>query len=82
MYTTVNVQHIESLNDMVASISGVIVRERIPDKVFDNADQVELVDIEPQDLIERLNAGQVYREEQTRRALDNFFHHRQSHRAA
>ena len=73
VYTTVNVQHIESLNDMVASISGVIVRERIPDKVFDNADQVELVDIEPQDLIERLNAGQVYREEQTRRALDNFF---------
>lgn len=73
VYTTVNVQHIESLNDMVASISGVIVRERIPDKIFDNADQVELVDIEPQDLIERLNAGQIYREAQARQALDNFF---------
>ena len=54
VYTTVNVQHLESLNDIVASITGVIVRERIPDSVFDRADQVELVDIEPDDLIERL----------------------------
>ena len=60
VYTTVNVQHIESLNDMVASITGITVRERIPDRVFDNADQVELVDIEPEDLIERLHAGQIY----------------------
>ncbi|MGI6013785.1 MAG: DUF4118 domain-containing protein [Oscillospiraceae bacterium] len=60
VYTTVNVQHIESLNDMVASITGVMVRERIPDSVFDNADQVELVDIEPEDLIERLHTGTVY----------------------
>ena len=52
VYTTVNVQHIESLNDQVASITGIFVRERIPDSVFDNADQVELVDIEPQELIE------------------------------
>ena len=73
VYTTVNVQHIESLNDMVASITGVIVRERIPDHVFDDADQVELVDIEPADLIERLKAGDVYREAQANRALDNFF---------
>lgn len=73
VYTTINVQHIESLNDMVASITGVLVRERIPDTVFDEANQVELVDIEPQDLIDRLNAGQVYRELQAKRALSNFF---------
>lgn len=47
VYTTVNVQHIESLNDTVASITGIMVHERIPDSVFDNASQVELVDIEP-----------------------------------
>lgn len=73
VYTTVNVQHIESLNDMVASITGVMVRERIPDKVFDTANQVELVDIEPEELIERLNAGQIYREAQAKKALTNFF---------
>ena len=73
VYTTVNVQHIESLNDMVASVTGQIVRERIPDSVFDGADQVELVDIEPADLIERLKAGQVYAPEQAGRALSNFF---------
>ena len=66
VYTTVNVQHIESLNDMVASITGITVRERIPDRVFDNADQVELVDIEPEDLIERLHAGQIYLDTQAR----------------
>ena len=73
VYTTVNVQHIESLNDIVASITNVVVHERIPDKVFDAADQVELVDIEPQDLLERLNAGEVYQEEQAKRAQQNFF---------
>lgn len=73
VYTTVNVQHIESLNDMVASITGVMVRERIPDHVFENADQVELVDIEPEDLIQRLNAGNIYKEEQAQKALSNFF---------
>lgn len=73
VYTTVNVQHIESLCDMVASITGVMVRERIPDKIFDNADQVKLVDIEPQELIERLNAGKIYREAQVQKALSNFF---------
>lgn len=73
VYTTVNVQHIESLNDIVASITGVIVQERIPDKIFDNASQVELVDIEPADLIERLNEGKVYREKQAKTALKNFF---------
>ena len=73
VYTTVNVQHIESLNDMVASITGVLVRERIPDFVFDQADQVELVDIEPTELLERLAGGNIYGEEQARRAAANFF---------
>lgn len=73
VYTTVNVQHIESLNDTVAAITGVTVRERIPDTVFDQADQVELVDIEPQDLMERLRAGEVYSKEQAERAVENFF---------
>lgn len=57
VYTTVNVQDIESLNDIVSSITGSMVRERIPDFVFDNASQVELVDIEPQELLERLQSG-------------------------
>lgn len=73
VYTTVNVQHIESLNDVVASITGVTVRERIPDKVFDDASQVELMDIEPQELIDRLNEGKIYKETQAQRALSNFF---------
>lgn len=73
VYTTLNVQHIESLNDLVASITGVLVRERIPDSVFDQADQVELVDIEPQELIERLNAGYVYQGMQAKQAVSNFF---------
>ena len=68
VYTTVNVQHIESLNDIVASITGVIVKERVPDSVFDHADQVELVDIEPDDLIERINQGKVYRNAQAEKA--------------
>ncbi len=70
VYTTVNVQHIESLCDTVASITEIVVRERIPDSLFDNADQVELIDIEPQDLIDRLNTGNVYRQTQ---AIENFF---------
>ena len=73
VYTTVNVQHLESLNDMVASITGVTVRERVPDGVFDAAAQVELVDIEPQELIERLHEGKIYKESQAQRALTNFF---------
>ena len=70
VYTTVNVQHIESLCDTVASITEIVVRERIPDSLFDNADQVELIDIEPQDLIDRLNTENVYRQTQ---AIENFF---------
>lgn len=73
VYTTVNVQHIESLNDMVASITGVFVRERIPDSVFDQADQVELVDIEPAELLERLAGGDIHREDPAgRRAVHVF----------
>ena len=73
VYTTVNVQHLESLNDLVSSITGITVNERIPDRVFDRASQVELVDIEPNELVKRLQAGKVYREGQARRALQNFF---------
>ena len=82
VYTTVNVQHIESLNDTVASITGILVRERIPDSTFDQADQVELVDIEPAELLERLASGNVYREDQAQRATVNFFHAGKSHRIA
>lgn len=73
VYTTLNVQNIESLNDTVASITGIVVNERIPDSIFDNASQVEFVDIEPSDLTERLNAGNVYSKEQTGRAANGFF---------
>lgn len=73
VYTTVNVQHIESLNDTVASITGIVVNERIPDYIFDKAQQVEFVDIEPSDLIERLNNGNVYARAQAQRAVENFF---------
>lgn len=73
VYTTVNVQHLESLNDLVASITQVAVNERIPDSVFDSADQVELVDIEPDDLILRLQTGKVYQKNQASRALNHFF---------
>lgn len=73
VYTTINVQHIESLNDIVASITGVIVRERIPDRIFDSAQQVELVDIEPDDLLTRLRQSKVYEKGQAQRAMGHFF---------
>lgn len=73
VYTTVNVQHLESLNDLISSITGIVVRERIPDSVFDEADQVELVDIEPNDLLERLRGGKIYGKEAARQALRRFF---------
>src|SRR5215472_4642667 len=60
VYSTVNIQHIESLNDVVAQITGVRVRETVPDAVFDRADAIELVDLTPDDLIERLKEGKVY----------------------
>lgn len=73
VYTTLNVQHIESLNDTVTSITGVKVRERIPDEVFDNASQIELIDIEPEELIDRINRGKACREEQNCREAESFF---------
>jgi len=72
VYTTVNVQHLESLNDKVAAITGVSVSERIPDSVFDSADQVELVDLEPADLLERLREGKICRR-QAAQAPGGFF---------
>lgn len=73
VYTTVNIQHLESLNDLVTSITKIRVKERIPDIIFDNADQVEVVDIEPDELIKRLKSGKIYKENQAERAMDNFF---------
>lgn len=73
VYTTVNIQHIESLNDVVAQITHVRVRETVPDSVFDRADAVELVDLTPDDLIERLKEGKVYIPKQAERALEHFF---------
>lgn len=73
VYTTVNIQHLESLNDLVGNISGIRVKETIPDRVFDEADQVEVIDIEPDDLIDRLKEGKIYKKGQAERALENFF---------
>ena len=57
VYTTVNIQHLESLNDIVGSITGIHMKERVPDTVFDSADQVKIIDIEPETLIQRLQEG-------------------------
>lgn len=73
VYTTVNVQHIESLNDVVAQITGVIVRETFPDSILEQADEVELVDLSPDDLLQRLREGKVYLPQQAERAIQNFF---------
>jgi two-component system sensor histidine kinase KdpD len=71
--TTVNVQHVESLNDVVSQITGVQVRETVPDSVIDRADAIELVDIAPEELLQRLKQGKVYLPEQAQRAVDHFF---------
>jgi two-component system sensor histidine kinase KdpD len=73
VYSTVNVQHLESLNDQVAELTGVRVRETLPDQVLSAADEVVLVDITPPALIERLRAGKVYRPERVESALNGFF---------
>ncbi len=73
VYTTLNVQHIESVHDTVAAITGVVVRERVPDKIFDKAAQIEMIDIPPEELIARLQAGKVYQKESVGQALGNFF---------
>ncbi|HEY0683302.1 MAG TPA: sensor histidine kinase KdpD [Steroidobacter sp.] len=73
VWTTVNVQHLESLNDLVAQITGVRQRETIPDRIFDEADEIELIDLPPDDLLQRLKAGKIYIEEHARTAIDRFF---------
>ncbi|WP_441244298.1 DUF4118 domain-containing protein [Tardiphaga sp. 768_D3_N2_1] len=73
VYTAVNIQHIESLNDVVAQITHVRVRETVPDSVFDRADAIELIDLTPDDLIQRLREGKVYVPKQAERALEHYF---------
>ena len=73
VYTTLNIQHIESLNDVVAQITRIRVRETVPDSILDRADAIELVDITPDDLIQRLKEGKVYVPKQAQRALEHFF---------
>lgn len=71
--TTLNIQHVESLNDVVHEITGVRVRETVPDSVVDTADEIELVDLTPDALINRLKRGDIYHEEKIPQALSNFF---------
>ena len=71
--STVNVQHLESLNDVVSQITGIQVRETVPDSILDQADVMELVDISPEELLRRLKEGKVYLPEQAKRAVDHFF---------
>jgi two-component system sensor histidine kinase KdpD len=73
VYTTLNIQHLESLNDIVAKITHVQVRETVPDSIMDRADEVEVVDLTPEDLIQRLKEGKVYIPEQAERAIRNYF---------
>ncbi len=73
VYTTLNIQHIESLNDVVARISRIQVRETLPDKVLELASEIELIDLPPDDLIQRLRQGKVYMPEQAGRAITHFF---------
>ncbi len=73
VYTTVNVQHLESLTDVVSQITGITVRETIPDSLLEQADEVEMVDLSPDDLLQRLKDGKVYVPEQAERAMRSFF---------
>ena len=73
VYTTVNIQHIESLNDVVAQITSVRVRETVPDSIIDRADDIEVIDITPDDLIQRLKEGKVYVPQTAQRALEHYF---------
>ena len=73
VYTTLNVQHVETLNDTVARITGIRVRETVPDQVLELADEIELIDLPPDELIARLRAGKVYVQDQAVRAVANFF---------
>lgn len=73
VYSTVNVQHLETLNDVISGITGIRVWETVPDKVFDTADEVVLVDLPPDELLQRLKEGKVYLPRQVERAINNFF---------
>jgi len=73
VWTTVNVQHLESLNDLVTQITGIRQRETVPDRIFDEAGEVELIDLPPDDLLARLNAGKVYVADEAANALERFF---------
>jgi two-component system sensor histidine kinase KdpD len=73
VYTTMNVQHLESLNDVVSQITGINVRETVPDLILERADEIELVDLPPDDLIQRLREGKVYMPDQAAAAIENFF---------
>src|ERR1700748_359999 len=73
VFSTVNVQHLESLNDQVAELTEIRVRETVPDSVIASADDVVMIDITPESLIERLQAGKVYPPERVQSALQNFF---------
>ncbi len=73
VWTTMNVQHLESLTDVVERIAGITVRETVPDKVLDDADEIVVVDLTPDELVKRLQAGKVYLPDNARRAVDQFF---------
>ncbi|MDD5361464.1 MAG: sensor histidine kinase KdpD [Ignavibacteria bacterium] len=73
VYTAINVQHIESLADTVSQITGIIIKETVPDSIFDIADEIELVDISPDELIQRLSDGKVYTADKAKDAVENFF---------
>ncbi|WP_234053437.1 MULTISPECIES: sensor histidine kinase KdpD [unclassified Xanthobacter] len=73
VYTTLNIQHVESLNDVVAQITRIRVRETVPDSIIDRADDIEIIDLTPDDLIKRLNEGKVYLPKTARRAIENYF---------
>jgi two-component system, OmpR family, sensor histidine kinase KdpD len=73
VYTTLNIQHLESLHDPVAQITGIRVRETVPDRIVDLADEIELVDLPPEELLQRLREGKVYIPEQAQRAIQRFF---------
>ncbi len=76
VYSTVNIQHLESLNDLVARITGVVVRERVPDRLLEEADEVIVVDVTPETLEERLREGKIYAIEKVEQSLQNFFQRR------
>jgi two-component system sensor histidine kinase KdpD len=73
VYTTVNVQHLESRSDTVAQITGIVVRETLPDEIFENADDIEVIDLTPDELLQRLAEGKVYAPERSKEAVESFF---------